>query len=102
MAQDGTDKAEAAHKQMTHAVLKKLKRRVLGRPHYRWDDTYVEIEQAFRLRREADFEEYEYRRAHPRTEFYGADFLSYTAVSTLRRGLNRDEFFANIQCSRSS
>jgi hypothetical protein len=75
MAQDGTDKAEAAHKQITHAVLKKLKSRFLGHPHYRWDDTYIEIEQAFRLRREADFEEYEYRRTHPRTEFYGADFF---------------------------
>jgi hypothetical protein len=84
MAQDGTDKAEAAHRRITHAVLKKLKSRVLGHPHYRWDDTYVEIEQAFRLRREADFEEYEYRRTHPRIEFYGADFLSDTAVSTLR------------------
>jgi hypothetical protein len=84
MAQDGTDKAEAAHKQITHAVLKKLKSLVLGHLHYRCDDTYVEIEQAFRLRREADFEEYEYRRTHPRTEFYGADSLSDTAVSTLR------------------
>ncbi|KJC60310.1 hypothetical protein UP10_13220 [Bradyrhizobium sp. LTSPM299] len=84
MAQDGTDKADAAHTQITHAVLKKLKSRVLGHPNYRWDDIYVEIEQAFRLRREADFEEYEYRRTHPRTEFYGADFLSDTAVSTLR------------------
>jgi hypothetical protein len=80
MAQDGTDKAEAAHKQITHAVLKKLKSRFLGHPHYRWDDTYIEIEQAFRLRREADFEEYEYRRTHPRTEFYGADFLSDTGA----------------------
>jgi ribosomal protein S19E (S16A) len=85
LAQDGTDKAEAARKQITHAVLKKVKSRVLGHPHYRWDDTHAEIEQAFRLRREADFQEYEYRRAHhPRTEFYGADFLSDTAVSTLR------------------
>jgi hypothetical protein len=84
MAQDGTDKKEAAHKQITHAVLKKLKNRVLGHPHHRWDDTYVEIERAFRLRREADFDEYEYRRTHPQTDVYSADFLSDTAVSTLR------------------
>jgi len=84
MAKDGTDKAVAAHRQITHAVLKKLKSRVLGHSHYRWDESYTRIEQAFRLRREADFDEYEYRRTHPRIEFYGADFLSDTAVSTLR------------------
>jgi len=84
MAKDGTDKAAAAHRQITHAVLKKIKSRVLGYSHYRWDESYTRIEQAFRLRRDADFEEYEYRRTHPRMEFYGADFLSDTAVSTLR------------------
>jgi hypothetical protein len=84
MTQDGTDKAETAHKQITHAVLKKLKSRVLGHPHYRWDESYTRIEQAFRLRRDANFDEYEYRRTHPRMEFYGADSLSDTAVSTLR------------------
>lgn len=83
MAKDGTDKAAAAHRQITHAILKKLKSRVLGQPHDRWDESYVQIEQAFRLRRDADFDEYEYRRAHPRIEFYGADSLSDTAASTL-------------------
>jgi hypothetical protein len=85
MAKDGTDKAAAAHKQITHAVLKKFKSRVLGHSHYRWDESYTRIEQSFRLRRDADYDEYEYRRMHPRIEFYGADFLSDTAVSTLRR-----------------
>jgi hypothetical protein len=85
MAKDGTDKAAAAHKQITHAVLKKLKSRVLGHSHYRWDESYTRIEQSFRLRRDADYDEYEYRRMHPRIEFYGADFLSDTVVSTLRR-----------------
>lgn len=33
---------------------------------------------------EADYEEYEHRRTHPRTESYDAGFLSDTAVSTLR------------------
>jgi len=84
MAKDGTDKAAAAHRQITHAVLKKLKSRVLGHSHYRWDESHTRIEQAFRLRRDADFDEFEYRRTHPRMEFYGADFLSDTAVSTLR------------------
>ena len=84
MAKDGTDKAEAAHRQITHAVLKKLKGRVLGHPHYRWDESYQRIEEGFRLRREAHFDEYEYRRTHPRVEFYGTDFLSDTAVSALR------------------
>jgi hypothetical protein len=62
MAKDGTDKAAAAHKQITHAVLKKLKSRVLGHSHYRWDESYTRIEQSFRLRRDADYDEYEYRR----------------------------------------
>jgi hypothetical protein len=84
MAKDGTDKAAAAHGQITHAILKKLKSRVLGQPHYRWDESYLQIEQAFRLRRDADFDEYEYGRTRPRIEFYGADSLSDTAVSTLR------------------
>jgi hypothetical protein len=84
MAQDGTDKASAAHRQITHAVLKKLISRVLGNSHCRWDETSIRIEQAFRLRRDADFDEYEYRRTHPRIEFYGVDSLSDTAVSTLR------------------
>ncbi len=85
MAKDGTDKATAAHRQITHAVLQKLKSRVLGHSHYRWDESNTRIEKAFRLRRDADFDEYEYRRTHPRIEFYGAAFLSDTAVSTLRR-----------------
>ncbi len=84
MTQDGTDKAEAAHRQITHAVLKKLKSRVLGHSHDRWDESYQRIEEGFRLRSDAYFDEYEYRRTHPRIEFYGADFLSDTAVSTLR------------------
>ncbi|QGM98428.1 hypothetical protein [Methylocystis parvus] len=37
------------------------------------------------MKREADYDECEYRRTHPWMEFYGADFLSDTAVSTLRR-----------------
>lgn len=84
MAKDGTDKVTAAHEKITHAVLQKLKSRVLGHSHHKWDESYSRIEQAFRLRREADFDEYEYRRTHPRIEFYGADFLSDTVVSTLR------------------
>ncbi|SEC74468.1 hypothetical protein SAMN05519104_1999 [Rhizobiales bacterium GAS188] len=43
----------------------------------------MRIEKAFRLRREAYFDEYEYRRAHPRVQFYDAHSLSNTAVSTL-------------------
>ena len=85
MAKDGTDKATAAHKQITHAVLQKLKSRILGHLHYRCDESYTRIEKAFRLKREADFDEYEYRRTHLQIGFYGADFLSDTAVSTLRR-----------------
>jgi hypothetical protein len=84
MAKDGTDKAVAAHRQITHAVLKKLKSRILGVPNYRSDESYVQVEQAFRLRRDADFDQYEYWRTHPQMEFFGADFLSNTAVSTLR------------------
>ena len=42
MAKDGTDKAAAAHRQITHAVLKKLKSRVLGHSHYRWDESYTQ------------------------------------------------------------
>jgi hypothetical protein len=84
MSQDGTDKAATAHKQLTHAVLKMLKSRILGHSHYRWDESYTRIEQAFRLGRDADFDEYEYRRKHARIEFYGADSLSPTSVSTLR------------------
>ncbi len=59
MAKDGTDKAAAAHKQITHAALKKLKSRVLGHSHCRWDESYTRIEQSFRLRRDADYDEYE-------------------------------------------
>ena len=36
------------------------------------------------MRRDADFDKYEYRRTHPRMEFHGADSRSDTAVSTLR------------------
>ncbi|BBU62911.1 hypothetical protein MSC49_28460 [Methylosinus sp. C49] len=85
MAKDGTDKATAAHKQITHAVIQKLKSRVLGHSHYRCDESYTQIEKAFRLKREADYDKYEYRRTRPGIEFYSADFLSDTAVSTLRK-----------------
>jgi predicted nucleotidyltransferase len=84
MAKDCTDKTAAAHRQITHAVLQKLKGRVLSHSHYRQDESYTRIEQAIRLRREADSDGYEYWRTHPRIEFYSAGFLSDTAVSTLR------------------
>jgi hypothetical protein len=80
---DGTDKKVLVHKQVTHAVLKKLKQLVLdGRP-LGHDESYYEVERCFRLRREADIDEYKYRIEHPRYA-HDADFLSETAVATLR------------------
>jgi hypothetical protein len=84
-AKDGTDKEALAHKQVTHAVLKKLKQRVLAGPPLGYDECYNEIEHCFRLRREAEVDKYQYRIAHPRQWYaHQVDFLSEIALATLR------------------
>jgi len=84
-AKDGTDKEELAHSQVTHAVLKKLKKRVLGGPPLGYDESYNEIEHCFRLRREAEIDKYRYEIEHPRRWYgYRVDHLSETALATLR------------------
>lgn len=57
-AKNGTDKKALAHKQLTHTVLKKLNQCTISVQPLGHD------EHCFRLRREADIDEYEYRIAH--------------------------------------
>ncbi|SDI98436.1 MULTISPECIES: hypothetical protein [Bradyrhizobium] len=85
-ANDGTDKKELAHKQVTHAVLKKLKQWTLNGQPLAHDEYYYGVEKCFRLRREADIDEYKYRIEHPQRRYtHDADFLSETALATLRQ-----------------
>jgi hypothetical protein len=84
-AKDGTDKTALAYKQVTHAVLKKLKKIVLERPPIGYDESYYEIERCFRLWREAEIDRYQYQTAHPRQSYaYPVDWLSETSLATLR------------------
>jgi hypothetical protein len=85
-AKDGTDKKARAHEQVTHAVLKKLKQWILTGQPLRHDEYYYQVEDCFRLRREADIDEYKYRIEHPQRRYiHDADFLSETALATLRQ-----------------
>jgi predicted nucleotidyltransferase len=85
-AMDGTDKKALAHRQVTHAVLKKLKQWVVSGQPLGNDDHYYGVEDCFHLRREADVDEYRYRIEHPKRRYtHDADFLSETALATLRQ-----------------
>jgi len=84
-AKDGTDKEALAHRQVTHAVLKKLKRCVLGKPPFEHDASYSEIERCFRVWSDAQYDRYQYRVAHRRQRHArGIDSLSGVALATLR------------------
>jgi len=83
-AKDGTDKVALSHKQVTRAVLKKLKQRVLDGLPTGYDGSHNEIERCFRLRREADIDKYQYRIEHPHRWYtYELDRLSEIALATL-------------------
>jgi hypothetical protein len=85
-AKDGTDKKARAHEQVTHAVLKKLKQWILSGQPLGHDEYYYQVEDCFRLRREADIDEYKYRIEHQQRRYiHDADFLSETALATLRQ-----------------
>jgi hypothetical protein len=87
-ARDGTDKQALAHKQVTHAVLGRLKKRVLGESPLGYDESYNEIEHCFRLWREAQIDRYQYQIAHPHRWYTYELELSETALATLRNIAN--------------
>jgi hypothetical protein len=91
-AKDGTDKVALSHKQVTRAVLKKLKQRVLDGLPTGYDGSHNEIERCFRLRREADIDKYQYRIEHPHRWYtYELDRLSEIALATLRNIARRTD-----------
>jgi hypothetical protein len=84
-AKDGTDKEVLAHRQVTHAVLKRLKKCVLGIPPLEHSQSYNQVERCFRLWRDAQIEKYRYEVAHPsQWHTYQMDWLSEIALVTLR------------------
>jgi hypothetical protein len=85
-AKDGADKEACAHKQVVHAVLKRLKKILLEEPSLRYDESYNRIEHCFRLRREAESDRYQYQIAHRRQWYaHQVDWLSEIALTTLRK-----------------
>ena len=88
-AKDGTDKQALAHKRVLHAVLKRLKKCVLGGSPLGYDESYNEIEQCFQLWRQAQADKYQYQMAHPhQIHTYELDWFSETALATLRNIAN--------------